>query len=346
MRKQKRLSITRGHKEQVGICTKLNIFNISHAKGTTFFDIINIIIIFLKRCIMNSNNTNLDFLFTEIKSLTENQRKLESRIQELERRISSEGLKFKLSLNHKKSIHLYIDMDEVIFEDIENHDEQNILHKFRDGTIEFLYWCMENFNCYWLTKLKKSYLEQLIYLENAEPLLQIEYIDLSGKKSKPAAIDIYKDFYWLTAHKGNSAINEMRDDFYGYRKLSIKQQPINDIKKILFEKLYRRASSKLGGIGQSRPKGLGWGDGSYSNGGSIYFRFELEEYFELVLETREIFLFKIYWRLHISSKEETMDLLVSEGLEEFIFHLENELLSILKNCKEEKFNEIITTYLS
>lgn len=294
---------------------------------------------------MNSDKINLDILFKEIKCLKENQRHLEDRVQELERRISSEELNFKLGLIHKKSIHLYLDMDEVIFEEIENENEQNIFHKFRDGTIEFLYWCLKHFNCHWLTKLEKSYLEQLISIENAELLLKIDYTDLRDKKSKPVAIDKYKDFYWLTTHKGNSAINDMCDDFYGgFRKLTVKQLPINEIKKILFERLYYRASSKVSSIGQSRPKGVGWGDGSYSNGGSLYFVFEVEDQFKLVLETRERFLFKMYWRLHISSKEEPMDVLVSEGLEEFIVHLEHDLLPILKKLKEEKYEEVITTY--
>lgn len=291
---------------------------------------------------MDSKNINIDFLLAEIKSLKESQNNLESRIQELEGQISNEG--FKLIPNLNKSIHLYIDIEEVILERIENHSNNflSLKHKFRDGSLEFLYWCIENFNCYWLTNFSKMYWEYLIKESNAEPLLQIEHIDLSDKRSKPSAIDKYKDFYWLTTHKGNSTINDMRDDYYsGFRKLSIKQLPINEIKKILFEILYKRAAVKFNGIGRSRPKGIDWGDGSYSGGGEVNFIFEKEDKFRLVLETRESYLFHIYWRLHISKNNETLDILESKSLEEFIYHLQSKSLSILRKLNEEEYEEFL-----
>lgn len=94
---------------------------------------------------------------------------------------------------------LYIDVDGVLF-GIYGTDEDTY-PQLRPNAVLFLLWCVQHFECYWLTAWPKARLDTLFGCLMAPDLKKIPEAPVlrlaRSSFSKIDCIDVSRDFYWI-----------------------------------------------------------------------------------------------------------------------------------------------------
>jgi len=204
-----------------------------------------------KQKIDDEKNALIRKIIEQQRELEVSQRKLQQLLSELIGLLKSELTDFPTLKAQKpflvSPVSLYMDIDSIIFDSNGN---------IRLNIIDFIQWCSDNFELFWMSVYSKEEIESKIS-SVFKTLPYAQFIQLSSKgDSSQTSIDVYRDFYWLTDKQIKSDISKLKDNDNHKRMVYVGKKSIDTIKKELYDRLQWRIKQKINRVASSHPADL------------------------------------------------------------------------------------------